>query len=287
MGSRQMEFGQVVIKLCIQPPGGCMAAGTIGGEVSGSVIRIRSAFKVLSMTAVAVGRSARITPRNVALPAILGCVGSRQRKLCCRVIEFYTGPGVRVVASQAIVTESGLCVAGIFGRAEVLRVTTETVFGGSRESIADVALNASERSVRPRQRECGVLRVVKPGARPGVHVVAILAGQRQSRRLMVRRPGRLILTHVARNAGGAEADKLADGRSLVAGIAIGGGMRTDERETVQVIPDGMNRKLPSPNAVARFAIGAELTAVDVCVAVLADFGSVGKNEFDVTLPASH
>lgn len=39
--------------------------------------------------------------------------------------------------------------------------------------------------------------------------------------------------------------------------------------------------------MALFAVGAELAAMNVCVAVRAVFRGVGKNEFDVALPATH
>lgn len=227
MGSRQPEFGQIVIKPCVQPIGGRVAAGTIGWEIAGFVIRICGAFKVLHVAAVAVRRRAGVTPGDVALLAMRCYMGSRQGKFRGRVIELCARPIVQAVTTLTIVTQAGLDVVRILGCVKVLHMTTETVPRSPCESIADVALNASERDVRAGQRISGVLRVIKSGTRPGVDVVTLVAGDRQPRQLMIRCPGRLILAQVARTAGSIEADKLAGYRSLVAGIAVDGGMRTE------------------------------------------------------------
>ena len=147
MGSREPELGQIVVKLRVQPIGGCVAAGTIGRKVGGPVIWICGAFKVLHMAAVAVRRRTGVTAGDMALPASLCHVGSRKCELRSGVIEFCGGPMIPVMATQAIMPETCLNVVRILGRAEVLRMTTEAVLRSPRESIADVALNASQRSV--------------------------------------------------------------------------------------------------------------------------------------------
>ncbi len=127
MGSRQPESGQVVIEPCIQPSGRFMAAGAIGREIAGSVIRIRGALKILHVAAVAVCWCAGVSSGDVALATGLCRVGSRQREFRGRVIEFCARPGVHVVAILAIVTEAGLRMARVFGPVEILHMTAEAV----------------------------------------------------------------------------------------------------------------------------------------------------------------
>lgn len=236
MGSSQPESGQVMVKLGVHPVGGCVAAGTIGRKVAGWMIGIGGAFEVFHMAAVAVRRCAGVAAGEMAWPASLCRVGSRKCEFRGGVIESCACPMIPVMAAQAIMTEAGLNVIRILGCTELLSMTTEAVLRSPCEPIADMALNASPRSVCAGQGKCRVLRMIKTGIGPGVNGVALAAGYRQPRLLMIRILARLILPKVAGTAGSAEADKPADGGFLVAGVAINGGMRTEERETVLVIP---------------------------------------------------
>jgi hypothetical protein len=92
---------------------------------------------------------------------------------------------------------------------------------------------------------------------------------------------------VARVALGGEALELAHRGSLVAGIAVHCGVRSDKGEAIQVLVDLLNRNVPSPNAVALFAVGAHLALVNVGVAISALRTDVGKYHLGVALGAGH
>jgi len=59
----------------------------------------------------------------------------------------------------------------------------------------------------------------------------------------------------------------------------------DQRETVRVIPHGLDRNLPSAHCVALGTVGAHLTAVNIGVAVCAVLTDVGKDRPEVALRA--
>jgi len=113
------------------------------------------------------------------------------------------------MATQAIMTEARLGVAGIGGPGEILRMATETVRGCPGKPVADVALNTIQICVRAGQRKCRELRVVYPGAGPGVDAVTLVASGRHVRSLVIRNFGSLVIPRVARTAGRAQADELA------------------------------------------------------------------------------
>ena len=79
--------------------------------------------------------------------------------------------------------------------------------------------------------------------------------------------------------------KFAVGAALVAGIAVDGCVGTGQRETIVVLLHIFNRDRPSADGVALLAIGAQLTLVNIGVAVLAALTNVGEDHFDVTLGA--
>ena len=64
-------------------------------------------------------------------------------------------------------------------------------------------------------------------------------------------------------------------------------MRADERETVLVFINVVDRDLPPIGVVTEFALGSILAAMEVCVAVLALVGRVGKFQIRVAVAASH
>jgi hypothetical protein len=80
--------------------------------------------------------------------------------------------------------------------------------------------------------------------------------------------------------------KLAVGAALVAGIAVDGCVGTGQRETIVMLLHIFNRDAPSADGVALLAIRAQLTLVNIGVAVLAALTDVGENHLYVTLDAS-
>ena len=81
--------------------------------------------------------------------------------------------------------------------------------------------------------------------------------------------------------------ELAAGCALVAGIAIDGCVGSGQREAVVVLLHLLNRNLPSADGVALLAVGAELTLVNVGMAVLAALADAGEYRLHVTLYAGH
>jgi hypothetical protein len=72
----------------------------------------------------------------------------------------------------------------------------------------------------------------------------------------------------------------------VAGIAVDGCVGTGQRETIVMLLHIFNRDAPSADGVALLAIRAQLTLVNIGVAVLAALTDVGENHLYVTLDAS-
>jgi len=84
-----------------------------------------------------------------------------------------------------------------------------------------------------------------------------------------------------------EAVELPNGPHLVARIAVHHGMRANQRETILVLVDVMNRHLPSIGVVAQLAFGAVLAAMQIGVTVLAFVGSIGEFQIRVAVAARH
>ena len=79
--------------------------------------------------------------------------------------------------------------------------------------------------------------------------------------------------------------KLAVGCTLVAGIAGDGCMRANEREAVVMLLNLLDRNLPASNRVALFAVGSQLTPMDIGVAILTALTDVGEYRLHVALRA--
>ncbi len=69
------------------------------------------------------------------------------------------------------------------------------------------------------------------------------------------------------------------------GVAVDGCMRSSKRKAVVVLLDLLDRDLPSTHGVALFAIGPELTLVDIRVAILTALSDVRENGLRVALDA--
>ena len=88
-------------------------------------------------------------------------------------------------------------------------------------------------------------------------------------------------------AGGRQTLELSHRRALVAGVAIYGGVRPDQREAVEVLIDLLNGDIPALHGMALLAVRTHLALVEVGVAVRAFFPHVGKHRLHVALCASH
>jgi hypothetical protein len=91
---------------------------------------------------------------------------------------------------------------------------------------------------------------------------------------------------VAREARRGHRLKFAVRAALVASITVDGCVGTGQRETIVVLLHIFNSDGPSADGVALLAIRAQLTLVNIGVAVLAALTDVRENHLHVTLDAS-
>jgi hypothetical protein len=128
--------------------------------------------------------------------------------------------------------------------------------------------------------------VVKLGIQPVVGQVAGLAGRGEFCGNVVRVGSLLKVRLMAGEASRGHYLKLAVGAALVAGIAVDGCVGTGQRETIVVLLHIFNSDGPSADGVALLAIRAQLTLVNIGMAVLAALTDAGENHLHVTLDAS-
>ena len=150
--------------------------------------------------------------------------------------------------------EPGRHVIRIRGAIEILDVAGGAVRRRSHELPIDVALCTAHADMRAGQRKFRKCIVVKAGRIPRAAVMASLARGRESS-LGMRRVGGLVeICHVTADAGCRRTHKLP---ANVAGIAIQGGMSTDQGEAgkLQVIELGSK---PVIHGVALFAGGRQI-----------------------------
>ena len=111
------------------------------------------------------------------------------------------------------------------------------------------------------------------GRKPGCHVIGIRGS------LEIRR-----VTGIALRRHRLE---LGTRCSLVAGIAVNGGMRSGQRKTVIVLLNLIDRHLPSADRVTLLAIRSQLPPVNICVAVLTSLPNIREIRFYVALCAGY
>ena len=98
MGAHQRKLGVVVIEHRIEPIGGGVADGAIGGEPGGSVVRIGGLVVCSQMAAGALRRGIHEVVVDVALRASRIGVGTGEREPRGGVVEGRGQPGTRVMA---------------------------------------------------------------------------------------------------------------------------------------------------------------------------------------------
>jgi hypothetical protein len=139
------------------------------------------------------------------------------------------------------------------------------------------------------QGKASELQVIKLGAHPIVHGVALFAGHWQTQRNVVDadRLGADEIFLMAGVAGRGKALELSDRGTGVALIAVKRGVRANQWEAVQVLIDLLHRNVPSLDGVALLAIRAHLALVNVSVAIGALFPDIGEDRLGVALNAAH
>jgi hypothetical protein len=132
--------------------------------------------------------------------------------------------------------------------------------------------------------------VLEHSGHPAVHaVVAFLALRRISQCYVVGRSRLLKCFQVATDAlgGQALAIELAYSAGFVAGITIRHRVGANQRKTILMLVDGMDRHLPAIDLVAEVAFRSVFAPVDVSMTILAIAPDVGKNGIDVAVLAAH
>jgi hypothetical protein len=71
----------------------------------------------------------------------------------------------------------------------------------------------------------------------------------------------------------------------MAGVAIHGSVRTNERKAILVILDGLHGHVPALNRMTLLAIRSHLAAVDIGVAIRAFRSHIGEDQFHVAIHA--
>jgi hypothetical protein len=85
--------------------------------------------------------------------------------------------------------------------------------------------------------------------------------------------------------GKTEAIELADGADFVARITIHDGVRTDQRKSILVLVDVVDRDLPAVRVMAEFALCPVFAPMQIRMAVLTFMRHVGEHEIGVTVDA--
>src|ERR1035438_9238879 len=214
----------------------------------------------------------------MALRASDGGVHAGQRVVRVEgVIECRVEPVGCGVASAAVLGQAELDVRRVV-RADEVRLVAG-IAGGRRsgENVVNVACGAGQSGVHPGQREPGELEVVEAGAEPTVHGVAALAGGGEAQRNVVenRRLEVLLMAGVTSRRQSLE----LPGRGiLVALVALHQGVRPYQRKAVLVVANRILRDIPTLDRVATFALGAELAAMNIRVAIGATLADVRSEE---------
>ena len=288
-GQREPCRGMIERSLC--PRSRAVALLTSRRETRLNMIRIGGAVEVLDMARSAIGRRADKLAIDVALRAGHADVRTRQRELRKSiVIESRRIPRAGIVASLACCREASLGVRWVVRLIEICHVTAHATRRRAAELSAGVAGVAIQSRVRPSQRKIRRRpRMIKLRTQPVVHGVALVARGGEVEQDVVE-PGRLRVDEIALMAGvagGRQTLELADGRALVAGIAVDSSVGTNQREAIQVLIDLLNRNVPSLHGVALFAVGPHLALVNIGVAVGALRSDIREDRLDVTLRTSH
>ena len=201
------------------------------------------------------------------------------------MIETGVQPGRGGVAHRTVLREPSLRMIRICRAVVVLGVAAETGRRCARELSADMAGGAFQCGVHAGEGEAGELQVIELRTEPGIHGVTHLAGGRKVHRTVIEVWDGVLLG-VARVAIRAESDKLPGSGVRVAILALQGRVGAYQREAILVILDRLQVHLPAFHRVARFAIGAELSAMKVGMTIGAPHSHLCEHHVCVTLLAA-
>ena len=286
--SGQRESGAVVVECRVQPTAGGVAGFASLRKSAGNVVGIRGSLEILEVAR----HASSVVQSVVAVDVAIGALAWRHRvqagqgKSGGGVIKLAVGPLHHVMALLTGCGETGVrhrsCSAG-----EIFLVTREARRAGQVVIVVDVAIDALAGRIRvpPSQKEPG-RAVIKLGIQPVVGGVTAIARRGELGRNVVRVGSVLKVRLVAGEARRGHDLELAVGATLVAGITVDGCVGTGQRETIVVLLHIFNSDVPSADGVALLAIRAQLTPVNIGVAILAALTDAGENHLHVTLDAS-
>jgi hypothetical protein len=161
----------------------------------------------------------------------------------------------------------------------------------ARVIIVDVAGGTWRRYVSSIQLESRVFVVIELGVQPSIKgdmaVGAIRGRKSRSSRRMGRVRGVLPVGCVAGYARSREPQVISRGGILMALLALHNSVRAQQRESIEVLRNRLHRNLPAQNRVALRAVGAELRAVNVRMAIRAVLSNFGENWIGVASRAGY
>ena len=204
------------------------------------------------------------------------------------MVKARSGPRHCVVALLAHLRKAATDVIRVSRPLEILQMARGAgrVRAGQVVIVIHVTLLASYSRVSASQREAAG-RVIELGIQPRIHSVALLASGRELGGDVIRIRGFLVALGVARIALSRQPLELTNRGALMAGITLQGGVRSDQRKTILVVLDGLDRDVPTFHAVALLAIDAHLPFVNVGVAIGAPATHIREDRLGVTLGAGH
>lgn len=92
-------------------------------------------------------------------------------------------------------------------------------------------------------------------------------------------------THALRRE--AKAIELSNCADFMAGITVHNRVGTNQRKSILMLVDVVNRNLPAVRVVAQFTLGSVLAAMKIRVAVLTLVGNVAEIQIGVAIHALH
>ena len=211
-----------------------MASGTGRGNAGLGVIRIGGAVVVLHVARGTVRAGQIEVSVEVALRTLQRGVCPGQRKSHQAVIESRRLPGAGRVASLAGLRQVQPHMAGVGRLAEIRQVASHAIRGRAFEFSSDVASCAADCGVHPSQRKISVLQMIEVHSKPVVEAVALFAGGGETGGHVAGAGGCLVVLRVAGVALRGHGGKFAQRSILVAGIAIHGSVRAQQRKPVGV-----------------------------------------------------
>ncbi len=216
----------------------------------------------------------------MAIEAYARRIGVRigQRETNRAVVESCRLPGNGSVALLTGLREPSCNVVRIRSALEIFQMAGSTGRAGQVVIVADMAIEAHARRIRMciGERESGAC-MVKFDVQPGVRPMATFARRGETRGHMVRVGRRLKVFRVAGVALGRETLKLPRCCAFVTRFAVNGRVRADQWEAILVTTYGLHGNVPALDGMTRFAIRAELAAVNIRMAVGTFLTHIRKN----------